>query len=78
MPALLFTEFARWEIGPGMNSSHFAILQFGYAIIIGCLIYIFMVHFKFLYKDAIVQFSLAVVIGAGVFFNNLNLDLYFN
>ncbi len=79
VPALLFTEFARLEIGPGLNSSHFTLLQPGYAIVLGCLIYAF--YTVFLTSCARVQFIsffLAVVIGAGVFFNNLNLDMYFN
>ena len=79
VPALFFTEFARLEIGPGLNSSHFTLLQIGYAIVLGCLIYAF--YTAFLNSFARVQllsFFLAAVIGAGVFFNNLNIDMYFN
>lgn len=78
-PAVLFIEFARLEIGPGMNSSHFAILQFGYAIVIGCLLYAFYTAFLNSYaRVRLLSFSLALIVGLGVFFNNLNLDLYSN
>lgn len=78
-PAVLFVEFARLEIGPGMNSSHFAILQPGYAIVLGCLIYVFYTAFLNSYaKVRLLSFSLALIVGAGVFFNNFNLDLYSN
>jgi len=79
VPAVLFIEFARLEIGPGLNSSHFTLLQPGYAIVLGCLIYAF--YTAFLNSCArlrLLSFFLAAVIGAGVFFNNLNLDVYFN
>lgn len=76
---ILLLEFAEREIGLGFNSSHFNQLQIGYAIILGSLIYT-------LYKLSCVSrlklryfnLFLAAVIGAGVFFNNLNLDLYFH
>ncbi|MFA4852920.1 MAG: hypothetical protein WC599_10410 [Bacteroidales bacterium] len=79
VPAVLFTEFARLEIGPGLNSSHFTLLQIGYAIVLGCLIYAFYTAFLNYYaRLRLLSFFLAAVIGAGVFFNNLNLDMYFN
>ncbi|MBI5204838.1 MAG: hypothetical protein HZA11_07975 [Nitrospirae bacterium] len=76
---ILMLEFAGRETGLGFNSSHFNQMQIGYAIILGSLIYI-------LYKLSCVSqlklryfnLFLAAVIGAGVFFNNLNLDLYFH
>lgn len=76
---ILMLEFAGRETDLGFNSSHFNQLQIGYAIILGTLIYA-------LYKLARVSrlkmryfsFFLAAVIGAGIFFNNLNLDLYFH
>lgn len=78
-PALLFTEFARLEIGTGLNSSHFTLLQPGYAIVLGCFIYAFHTAFLNSYaKVRLLSFSLALIVGLGIFFNNLNLDLYFN
>lgn len=79
VPAVLFIEFAGLEIGPGLNSSHFTLLQIGYAIVLGCLIYAFCTAFLNSYaRLRLLSFFLAAVIGAGVFFNNLNLDMYFN
>ena len=78
-PVVLFIEFARLEIGPGLNSSHFTLLQIGYAIVLGCLIYAFYTAFLNSYaRVQLLSFFLAAVIGAGVFFNNLNIDMYFN
>ena len=78
-PAVLFMEFARLEIGPGFNSSHFTLLQIGYAIIIGCLLFTGYAVFLNSYgRVRLLGLSLALIIGAGIFFNNLNLDMYFN
>lgn len=79
LPQILLLEFAGREIAPGMNTSHFLQLQIGYAIILGGFLYylyrmlLHNSHFKMHWLNLI--FSL--IIGAGVFFNNLNLDLFF-
>lgn len=78
-PAVLFMEFARLEIGPGFNSSHFTLLQIGYAIIMGCLIFSgYAVFINSYGRVRLLGLSLVLIIGAGIFFNNLNLDMYFN
>ncbi|KAF0144479.1 MAG: hypothetical protein FD156_1783 [Nitrospirae bacterium] len=78
-PAVLFMEFARLEIGPGFNSSHFTLLQIGYAIIIGCILFTgYSVFLNSYGRVRLLGLSLVLIIGAGIFFNNLNLDMYFN
>ncbi len=79
LPAVLFLEFAKLEIGPGFNSSHFTIVQTGYAIIAGCFLYVLYVALiNFNAKRQFAGLLIALIVGAGVFFNNLNLDLYSN
>jgi len=78
-PAVLFLEFARLEIGPGFNSSHFTLLQIGYAVIMGCILYTgYAVFVNSFGRVRLLSFSLALIIGSGIFFNNLNMDIYFN
>ena len=77
IPQVMLLEFARREIGSGMNSSHFNQMQIGYAVILGALIYfIFISFFKF--RKQLFLFFLSFAVSAGVFFNNLNLDVYVN
>jgi len=78
LPVLLL-EFARREIDLGFNSSHFNQMQIGYAIILGSLIYaLYRASSLSPLKMRCFSVFLTLVIGMGVFFNNLNLDLYFN
>lgn len=77
MPLIILLELAGREIGPGMNSNHFNQLQIGYAIILGCLLYLFYRRFSTNYqRSRACHWLLSLLIGLGVFFNNLNLDLY--
>lgn len=77
--SIALLNFAGREIARGMNSSHGSIAQFGYAIIIGALLYFLYAAFlPFASKLRICVLSLAIFMGLGVFFHNLNLDLYFN
>lgn len=79
LPLIVLLEFAGREIGPGFNSSHFNQLQIGYAIIIGSGLYIIYMAFNSsLFIMRLTNLSIALLIGFGVFFNNLNLDLYSN
>ncbi len=62
----------------GPNSRHGIILQMGYAIILGSILYA-------IYKRAskgsrllVVNLFIAIFIALGVFFNNMNLDIYFS
>jgi hypothetical protein len=73
---ILLLEFAGREIGLGFNSSHFNQLQIGYAIIVGSLLYkVYTVSLNML-KQEWINFFVAILIGVGVFFNNMNLDLF--
>ena len=79
IPPILLLEFANREIGLGFNSSHFNQVQIGYAIIAGAFLYFFFTAFsnsELKVKGA--RLFISALIGAGVFFNNLNLDLYLN
>ena len=72
-------EFVGQEISFGRDGTNFTLLQIGYAIILGCLIYVFYTAFLNSYaRVRLLSFSLALIVGLGVFFNNLNLDLYSN
>ena len=76
IPQVVLLEFAGREISFGMNSSHFIPLQIGYSVIMGCLLYYFY-SLKYL-RDHLLRLLLSFIIGLGVFFNNLNLDMHFN
>src|SRR3990172_942717 len=79
IPPILLLEFANREIGLGFNSSHFNQVQIGYAIIAGAFLYFFFPSFsnsELKVKGA--RLFISALIVAGVFFNNLNLDLYLN
>jgi len=77
VPHIILIEFVGHDITFGRDGSHFALLQFGYAIILGCLIYI--VYGALLNSNIgmrLLSVFLALIVGLGIFFNNLNLDLY--
>ena len=79
VPTVILYEFASRKLYPGFNSRHGCIMQFGHALIIGGMLCI--VVNKLLnvskYKRQYIALSMAALLGLGVFFNNLNLDLYF-
>jgi hypothetical protein len=78
LPPLFLLEFASRDLIPGLNNSHASLLQFGYAIICGFFLHLFytrLINTKQKYKW--LSLSLALIVGTGVFFNNLNLDIYF-
>ncbi len=75
---ILLLEFAGREMDLGFNSSHFNQLQIGYSIILGSLIYaLYKASASSPLKMRCFSIFLTLLIGTGVFFNNLNLDLYF-
>ncbi len=79
LPQIMLLEFAGREIGPGFNSSHFNQVQIGYAIIMGGFLYVFyMASINSHLKMRWINLSIALLIGFGALFNNLNLDLYSN
>lgn len=84
-------EFTGRRIETGFSSSHFNQAQIGYAIVIGLVIYFIYVWLVqsaritnnpakvvFMARKEVLQFIIALTFGLGVFFNNLNLDLYFH
>ena len=76
---IAFLNFTGREIARGMNSSHGSIAQFGYSIIIGTFLYlVFKIFLNFKNKIRAFVILTSIFFGAGVFFNNMNLDLYFN
>ncbi len=76
IPQVLLIEFAGRETGYGMNSSHFIPLQIGYSIIIGLFLYHLYIFWNLYISKSWLNLILSLILGAGVFFNNLNLDTY--
>lgn len=69
--------FAGRPMALGADSSHTALMQIGYAIIGGALILCLLSRIAQLpARRGIATATLAAFIGLGVYFNNLNLDLY--
>lgn len=79
LPIAIMYEYASRELGPGFNSRHGCIMQFGNALIIGGMVCVIVnkVLNNSKYKKQYIALSMAALLGLGVFFNNLNLDLYF-
>lgn len=78
VPPMLFLEFAGLEISSGLYSSHLNQLQIGYAIILGAILYSLCTMFSYLsLRTNLINFIIGILLGFGVFFNNLNLDTYF-
>lgn len=75
IPPVLIYELAGRVPIFGVNSRHGIILQIGYAFLMGGVLYVSFNYIKSRLKAALIL--IVVFIGAGVFFNNLNLDLYF-
>ena len=77
-PALMY-EFAGRVPIFGVNSRHGVILQIGYAFFLGGGLYLFFKIFSYVFpKLRMICFLIIIFIGFGVFFNNINLDLYFD
>jgi hypothetical protein len=78
IPALLIFQFLDRPITWGLHSSHGTIGQFGYALVLGSSL--FLVLRNTINKTpqwALYCYSgISLLFAAGVFFNNLNLDLY--
>jgi len=79
LPTVILHEFASRRLYPAFDSRHGCIMQFGHALIIGGMLCIIVNKLLNIFKDnkQFIAFSIAVLLGLGVFFNNLNLDLYF-
>lgn len=79
VPVVMLYEYADREFNVGLLSRHGCLMQFGNAVIIGGLIcVIFNKIFTISkYKKQYITISMALLLGLGTFFNNLNLDLYF-
>ncbi len=78
IPAMLMYEFAGRVPIFGVNSRHGIILQIGYSILLGSLLWFFFKAFRYLRKPGTLKVTVALLFGLGVFINNLNLDLYFD
>lgn len=78
VPPMLFLEFAGLEISSGLYSSHLNQLQIGYAIITGAILYSLYMMFSYSsFRANLINLFIGILVGFGVFFNNLNLDTYF-
>jgi len=76
VPVLCMYELAGRVPAPGMEGRHATVLLFGYSIMLGCLFYFF---FKGVFINSLRPLGIALLalfIGAGVFLNNVNLDVY--
>lgn len=77
IPSVLLFQFAGRPVTWGIYSSHGTIGQFGYAVIIGSLLTAAYsatgIHSRW---RSVVRVGVPLFFGAGVFFNNLNIDLY--
>lgn len=73
-PALLFHAFNR-PISWGMNSTHAVLSQAGYAMLLGIVLHVGM-NRNGQQRSRWIVAAMALWIGAGVFFNNLNTDQY--
>ncbi len=76
IPAVMMYEFAGRVPAPGMEGRHGTILQFGYAIAFGSLLYLLYVSLTARAMKRTAALSIILFLGTGVFFNNLNLDLF--
>lgn len=78
VPQVVMLGFAARTLKLGMDSSHAVLLQAGYAIIVGGLLYAAITVCSVRFKGLLVHYVLALILGLGVFFNNLNLDLFYS
>ncbi|MBE3139994.1 MAG: hypothetical protein IMZ53_05360 [Thermoplasmata archaeon] len=79
VPVVIMYEYADRFLNVGLNSRHGCIMQFGNALIIGGLICIIInkLFTTLKYKKQFIMLFMAVLLGLGTFFINLNLDQYF-
>ena len=79
VPTVILYEFASRKLYPGFNSRHGCIMQFGHALIVGGALCVIVNKLLNIFKDKkqFIALFMAALLGLGVFFNNLNLDLYF-
>ncbi len=79
IPPVIMYELAGRVPIFGVNSRHGVILQIGYTFLLGSVLYTFFNMLYYAYsKLKTATILVAIFIGLGVFFNNINLDLYFN
>lgn len=79
IPPILMYEFVGRIPIFGVNSRHGVILQIGYAFFLGSGLYLFFKTVYYIFpKLRMLCFLIVIFIGFGVFFNNINLDLYFD
>lgn len=79
IPPVIMYGFAGRVPNFGPNSRHGIILQMGYAVILGSILYaIYRVVCNSYKRLQVVIFFVSIFFALGVFFNNMNLDLYFN
>lgn len=79
VPPILMYELAGRVPIFGVNSRHGIVLQIGYSFFLGGLLYIAFNILRNAYpKLRAAAILIVVFIGLGVFFNNINLDLYFD
>lgn len=78
IPALLLFQFLDRPITWGLYSSHGTIAQFGYALVVGSSLFLVLrnVENKTPPWAMCCRGGIGLLFAAGVFFNNLNLDLY--
>jgi len=79
VPTAIMYEYFGREIEPGFPSRHGSIMQLGNAIVIGGVLCVVLNKLLDVFKNGkqYIVLSMAALLGLGVFFNNLNLDLYF-
>ncbi len=78
IPPMLFLEFAGLEISSGLYSSHLNQLQIGYSMILGAILFSLYTMFSYSHsRTNLTNLFIGILVGFGVFFNNLNLDTYF-
>ncbi len=74
VPAISMYELAGRSPAPGMEGRHATIILFGYAISFGSLLYC--VYASLRKNSRWSTILIVLFLGAGVFFNNINLDVY--
>lgn len=78
VPAILLYGATNRLPSIGRTGSHGIILQLGDSVVIGCLLYLFLYSIAHRFGSRIFSICLVSILGLGVFFNNVNLDLYFD
>ena len=79
IPPILMYELAGRVPIFGVNSRHGIVLQFGYSILLGSLLHVlYKTSYTIRSKFKEMRKLIIIFIGLGVFYNNINLDLYFD